>query len=138
MKAWGIIVLSMIFLLACTDRRPEIERAMKKYDRLILRVDADSIADCFTLNGKLGAVSGRDSIRAFLKTFGDVNVLQQQSSTTSIVIKNDSARQEGTYFQKVIVKGDTIVATGHYTASWVWDGVQGWLLKNMITVPDKK
>ncbi|SHH87271.1 SnoaL-like domain-containing protein [Chryseolinea serpens] len=138
MKVRRSFVLCMIFLSACTDRKQGIENAMKKYDRLILHVDADSIADCFMPDGKLGTVSGRDSIRAFLKRFGDVKVLQQRSSTTAIAMKGDSARQDGTYFQEVILNGDTITATGKYTASWVWDGAQGWLLENMVNVPDKK
>lgn len=138
MKNAVVFPLSMIFLLACANRKQEIESAMKKYDRLILHVDADSIADCFMPDGKLGTVSGRDSIRAFLKRFGDVKVLQQRSSTTAMVMTGDSARQDGTYFQEVILNGDTITATGKYTASWVWDGAQGWLLKNMVNVPDKK
>jgi hypothetical protein len=138
MKNSGVMFLCMLMLLACADRRPAVEAAMRKYDRYILQVNADSIASCFAPDGRLGKLAGRDSIRAFLKTFNDVKVLEQGSTSKTIVMDGDNAKQEGHYRQKAIVEGDTIVGTGKYTASWVWDEQAGWLLKNMETFPDKK
>jgi hypothetical protein len=138
MKNVAVLSLCVFLLLACADRRPEIERAMKRYDRFILQVDADSIASCFAPDGRLGKLGGRDSIRAFLKTFNEVKVLEQASTSETVVIDGDAARQEGHYRQKVILEGDTIIGTGKYSATWVWDGQAGWLLKKMETFPDKE
>jgi hypothetical protein len=112
---------------------------MKYYDHLIQKLNADSIALLYTPNGKLGDVAtGRDSIRKFLSSFKNVQVLSQKSITTSIIMYNDSATQKGTYIQTDILSGkDTIVVKGEYTAHWLWIKREGWHINHMETIPIK-
>ena len=134
-----ILFLAVISLIAsCKNEKEEIEIVMKEYDRLILNVDADSIANTFLINGEMGEVGktkviGRDSIQALLKTFSHFKVLSNQSSTTFIEIKKDSAKQEGTFRQKVIVNKDTLRAEGEFFATWIKQRNGKWLLKRMMT-----
>lgn len=134
-----ILFLSIITLIvSCKNEKEEIEIAMKEYDRLILNVDADSIANTFLINGEMGEVGktkviGRDSIRALLKTFSHFKVLSNKSNTTSIEIKEDSAKQKGTFHQTVIVNKDTLRAEGEFFATWVKQRNDKWLLKRMMT-----
>jgi hypothetical protein len=114
-----------------------VELAMKKYDHLILGMNADSIALIYTSDGELGKMAkGRDSIRNFLNGFRNFRVLMQSSETNNISIDHDSAFQTGTYWQTVIVPSkDTISVRGSFTAFWIWQIRNGWLLRRMETQP---
>jgi hypothetical protein len=112
---------------------------MKRYDRLVKKMDADSIALSYTEDGELGGIAkGRDSIRNFLATFRNVNVLSQVSQTSSIKITGDSALQKGNYIQVVVVDNkDTVTVKGEYTANWIWINKKELLIKKMATKPIK-
>src|SRR2546422_9984671 len=67
MKKFQILCMALL-LTACADRKSEIESAMNQYDKLAFRMNADSIADSYLLNGILsgkgmGKFVGRNSIR---------------------------------------------------------------------------
>ena len=71
------ILLSIPGLLSCNHSRSRdgVEEAMHTYDRLILKMDVDSIALLYTPDGDLGKIAhGRDSIRRFLARFKDFKV----------------------------------------------------------------
>ena len=134
--------LCIVFLLSCNATRHSkniagVESAMKKYDHLILKLDADSISLLFTPNGNLGNIAiGQDSIRKFLSSFKNVSVLSQSSTTSSIIISGDSAIQKGSYFQTyLIAEKDTVKVKGDYLAVWQWLKQKGWLIKKMTTTP---
>ena len=116
-----------------------VEKRMKYYDHLIQKLDADSIALLYTPDGKLGAMAqGRDSIKNFLSTFKNIQVLSQQSTSDSIIIINDTAIQKGFYTQKDVVNNkDTITVKGKYTTTWQWMPNDGWHIKKMETQPIK-
>jgi len=128
-----------LFLSCNTTAHNEkgVEAAMKKYDRLIKKMDATAIAMLYTPDGDLGEMAhGRDSIKKFLATFKNVRVLAQSSTTSSISINGDSSFQKGTYRQMVLINGkDTVKVKGEYTAHWLWVSGQGWLIKHMATKP---
>ena len=135
-------LFSVIFALASCGARhseKEIEDAMTHYDRLIYKMDADSIALLYTNDGDLGTVAhGRDTIRKFLSSFKNVRVLSQSSITTSIEMKDDTAYQKGTYAQVALMNGkDTLHANGTYAACWHWIPQEGWRIKKMETQPEK-
>jgi ketosteroid isomerase-like protein len=135
-----VILFSAIF--SCntkTHSKEEIESAMKNYDRLIEKTDADSIALVYAKDGQLGSIAnGRDSIRKFLARFKDFHVLSQETETRSIVISGDSAIQKGIYHQVTITpKKDTVHVSGEFEATWIWNYEGGWLLKKMETKPLK-
>ena len=132
------ILTDLIFLLSCNSTRHNksgVESAMKRYDNLILKLDADSISMLYTADGNLGDIAiGRDSIKRFLSSFKNVQVLTQSSITVSINIIRDTAIQKGTYTQTDLVSGkDTVKVKGEYTARWQWIRKKGWHIKHMIT-----
>jgi len=97
-----IILTGILFLFSCNDQhnRAGVEAAMKHYDHLIKKLDADSISLLYTADGNLGDIAqGRDSIKRFLSSFTNVQVLSQASQTSSIELFGDSAIQKGTYQQ---------------------------------------
>ncbi len=141
-KKWVLITVIIFIIASCASTRKsnrEIENAMKQYDHLIKKLDADSIALLYTPDGNLGnIVTGRDSIRKFLSSFKNVEVLSQSSSTESISIQKDSSMQKGKYWQTDLLNGkDTIKVKGTYIATWVWIPKQGWHIKRMLTSPIK-
>jgi ketosteroid isomerase-like protein len=135
--AWGLLLISLS-LAACRARqhsKPEIEAAMNLYDRLLQKMDGDSIALLYTVDGDLGTMAhGRDSIRAFLATFKNVRVLAVTSSTDTLEINRDTAYQIGVYSQDALINGrDTVHLKGIYHAKWIWNQEEGWRLKTMLT-----
>ena len=135
-----LLFANCLLLLSCTTsthNKSGVEAAMKYYDHLILKLDADSIALLYTPDGNLGGMAiGRDSIKQFLSTFKNVQVLSQVSTTDSIHIIRDTAIQKGSYTQTDIVAGkDTLHVKGEYTVQWQWIHKQGWHIKKMITKP---
>ena len=110
---------------------------MKEYDRLIKKMDADSIALLYTQDGDLGTIAhGRDSIRNFLSIFKNVKVMSQSSTSDSVNIIADTAYQKGTYKQVVVVSPkDTLTVKGTYSAVWLWIKPNGWHIKKMHTKP---
>lgn len=117
--------------------REGVERAMRRYDSLIVRMNTDSIALIFTSDGDLGTVAhGRDSIRKFLARFAAFKVLSQTSATDSIIVNVDTATQTGHYRQKTIIPvNDTVEVKGAFNARWQFERDSGWQLKRMETVP---
>ncbi|MBS1731344.1 MAG: nuclear transport factor 2 family protein [Bacteroidetes bacterium] len=132
------ITFCSIALLSCSNKthtKEDVELAMKQYDRLIQKMDTDSIALLYTEDGDLGEMAhGRDSIRKFLASFKGFKVLSQLSTSDSINLVGDSALQKGTYRQVVITpKNDTVTVKGEYKANWVWLSKNGWHIKRMET-----
>lgn len=134
-----ILFISLLSDFSCyAQPRNEsgVETAMKKYDRLILKTNADSIAMLYSPDGELGNVAtGRDSIRNFLNRFNNYKVLMQESKTSFITINRDTAFQTGIYRQKVIIpSGDTVLVKGIFNAKWIWTK-NVWEIKRMDTQP---
>ena len=132
-----IIFIPLFSCNASRHNKNGVELAMKQYDHLILKLDADSIALLYTPDGDMGGIAhGRDSIRNFLLTFKNLRVLSQSSNTSFIKMSGDSSLQKGTYHQTVIVAGkDTLNVKGEYTATWIWISKSGWHIKRMETRP---
>ena len=132
------ILILLISLSSCnttSHNKQGVEAAMKYYDHLIQRLDADSISILYTADGNLGDIAiGRDSIRKFLSSFKNVNVLSQSSTTGSIKMIRDTAIQTGTYTQTDLLSGkDTVKVKGTYIARWQWTRKEGWHIKRMTT-----
>jgi len=136
----GVLLLALA--VSCDvphHKNADIESSMKYYDHLIQQLDADSISLLYAPDGSLGDVAtGRDSIRRFLKTFKNIQVLYQSSTTASIEIKKDTAVQKGNYIQTDVLNDhDTVTVKGEYIATWQWIGNEGWRIKRMETKPAK-
>ena len=137
-----LLFLNIFFFLSCNSTRVSknktgVEAAMKKYDGLILKLDAGAISLLYTPDGNLGNIAiGRDSIKKFLSSFKNVRVLSQSSTTSSIIISGDSAVQKGSYLQTdLISEKDTVKVKGDYETVWQWIKQKGWLIKKMTTTP---
>ena len=134
------LLLVLLMLSACGVRRDRagVERAMQRYDSLLLRMNTDSIARLFTVDGDLGTVAhGRDSIRQFLARFAAFKVLSQSSTTDSIALDHDTAVQTGHYHQRTVVPvNDTVAVKGAFTARWLFVHDSGWQLRRMETVSE--
>lgn len=139
---FALIVTAIWLPVSCkrTHTEREISEQMAKYDRLLEKMNTDSIADLYTENGQLGNVAkGRDSINRFLKTFSNYRVIQNKSTTDSIRILGDSAIQIGSYTQITILPGkDTAHLTGRFRAIWKLAGSNGWKIYRMETSPTAK
>jgi len=135
-KAPLIILLAFTACVSYVHRQQEVQDAMQHYDRLVQKMDADSIALLYTADGDLGTIAhGRDSIRRFLSSFKNVSLLRVTSSTDSLAMTGDTAFQSGHYEQSGLMNGkDTFFATGIYHAQWVWIKKEGgWHIKKMTT-----
>ncbi len=143
----NVVIGFVIALLvsACADRKGEIEAAMRQYDKLIFHIAADSLADSYIPNGKMGGKGmkwqiGRDSIRKFLKSFNSagIHLISNGTKAKSITFNGDTAIVDGSYEQKAkLAQGDTGVYTGTFTAKWLKSTEGRWLLAQMYTVPVK-
>ena len=138
----GQFVLFISLFYSCAAKRhenKEIEQAMQNYDRLIQKMNEDSIAMLYARDGDLGQMAhGRDSIRKFLSAFKNYKVLSQSSATDSITLIDNSGVQTGKYRQVVITpKNDTVTVKGEFTSNWIWLNGEGWLIKKMETKPLK-
>jgi ketosteroid isomerase-like protein len=131
--------LCMLCMISCNDYHDKkgVDLAMKQYDHLIKKMDADSIALLYTPDGDLGGIArGRDSIKKFLSTFKNIRVLSQASTTKSIEVHGDTSIQKGTYRQIVLMhEKDTVKVNSEYITTWLWMPQDGWHIKRMITKP---
>lgn len=141
MKKILILIIALGTLQSCGNKgskvheKKEIDAAMREYDHVLQTVDPYAIADLYTEDGEMGMIQGRDSIEAYLKTFEDLKVISQTSSTDNIEMLGDSAVQTGQYVQiDVVADTDTVTVRGTYKALWLWDG-DAWKLKRMETTP---
>jgi len=129
-------------LYACTNHAKESpEEVIKKYERFVLEMKADSIARLFTTDAEIGhegqpPVVGRDSIYSFLSSFRNVRVIHNRDEIVSSSIRDDSAVVNGSYTQTVIVSGkDTVNVAGKFTAIMVRNK-NDWLISKMKTRSD--
>jgi len=138
------IIIASVLLIACADRKAEIEKVMHQYDQLTFRMSADSLADSYLPNGILNGKGmkkqvGRDSIRKFFKSFNpaDIHLISNGTKIKLVTFKGDTAVAEGTYKQKAkLAQGDTGVYTGNFTAKWLKENNR-WFIASMYTVPTK-
>ena len=116
------------------------EDVIKKYERLVLEMKADSISQLFTTDAEIGhedqpPVKGRDSIYSFLSSFKNVRVINNRDEIVSSSIRDDSAMVNGSYTQTVIVSGkDTVNVAGRFTATMLRDKSKNWLISKMKTL----
>jgi ketosteroid isomerase-like protein len=137
--------LAVSIVSVCSHSQPPIKETpqdvIKRYERLVLEMKADSIAQLFTTDAEIGhadqpVVKGRDSIYSFLSSFKNVRVINNRDEIVSSSIKNDSATVNGSYTQTVIVsEKDTVNVAGKFTATMIRDK-NNWLISKMKTRSD--
>lgn len=140
---------ALLALVACVSPRRDagedrraVEAGLQLYGALIRAMDADGVAALFAEDGELGTNGqpphrGRDDIRAYLKSFGNVKVLSDEMTTASIDVAGDSAMARGSYQQTAKVGDDAPVHVhGGFEAVWVRQSDGRWLIKRMTAFPE--
>ena len=119
----------------------QIREAMRAYDRMVLAMDSNAIANLYVPGGEArhdGALiaQGPDAIRTFLATFdGKVKVESTQSTIESITTDHSTAIASGAFHQRVHTLPDqkVIEVSGRFEAQWVLLDDHRWHLKTMST-----
>lgn len=136
-----ILSLFTLILQSCGNKDEKgVLSSLQRYDRYLLNLDADSLATIFAENGELGqegqpSISGRETIRNYIKSFTNVKVHENKSESQSIQFSGDSAVQKGKFDQLLSFHTDTVRGSGEFNAVWVKDKSNDWLLRKMITKP---
>ena len=135
------LAVSILIIYSCSETsiKDTPREVIRKYERLVLEMKADSISQLFTAGAEVGhenqpVIKGRDSIYSFLSSFKNVHVLSNRDEIVSSSIRDDSATVDGNYKQTVIVSGkDTVNVAGKFTATMVRDRDKTWLISRMKT-----
>jgi len=133
---------AVLFLGACAskpDPRPRLEAALARYARLSTAMAHDSVAALFTEDGELAGggpapLVGPAAIAAFLHTFSGYHVLEDELVADTTRIVADTAWQDGTYRQRVVIpSGDTVQVSGRFRITWRDLPGAGWKIRRMET-----
>jgi uncharacterized protein (TIGR02246 family) len=131
-----------LFMSSCNhSEKQDVEAVIKKYERLTLKMDADSISKMYAVDGELGNgsqhfIKGRDSIYSFLSSFTNVRVLSNADSIKNISFKNDEATVTGIFRQTVLIdQKDTVMANGQFIINLIPDKNKRWLIQRAQTKP---
>jgi len=119
----------------------QVKAAMRRYDQLVLSMNAQGIAAMFTPDGEIvnaGKTVARTpaSIRAFLDSFdGKVRVEENASSIESVTGTGASAIMTGTYQQKALMLSDKreIRVQGKFEVEWSRQPDGQWLIRRIST-----
>ena len=143
-----LILFALLILSGCgttargqAERSRDLDAAISHYGRLVKAMASDSIAALYTDDGELAglgqpAITGQDSIRAFLHGFDDYRVLAATMVVDSSRLAGDTGIQHGRYTQRVrLPAGDTVEVSGRFTAEWVIGPAGTWRIRRMGTAP---
>jgi uncharacterized protein (TIGR02246 family) len=123
------------------DARSEVESAMQDYARLQAVADSDGLAASYTQDGELlepgmEALSGREAIKKFLASFGDVRIEWASMTSGAIDVWGDAAVQRGSYAQRVTLPGKPAEEhRGRYVAQWSRQASGKWLIRRLMMQP---
>jgi len=121
------------------DAEEQVKAAMRRYDQLVLAMNAEGIAAMFTPDGELidagkTVASTPASIRSFLQSFdGKVRVEENTSSIESITVTGATAILTGTYQQKALLLPykREIRVQGTFEVEWSRQPDGQWLVRRM-------
>jgi len=119
----------------------QVKAAMRRYEKLVLSMDAEGISAMFTPDGEIvdaGKTVARTpaSIRAFLGSFdGKVRVEENVNSIESVTVTGVAALLTGTYQQKALILADKseIRVQGKFEVEWSRQPDGRWLIRRMST-----
>jgi ketosteroid isomerase-like protein len=119
----------------------QVKAAMRRYEKLVLSMDAEGISAMFTPDGEIvdaGKTVARTpaSIRAFLGSFdGKVRVEENVNSIESVTVRGAAAILTGAYQQKALILADKleIQVQGKFEVEWSRQPDGRWLIRRMST-----
>jgi ketosteroid isomerase-like protein len=129
--------------VAQRSEKAQVERALAAYNARVAAMAHDSVAATYTADGEMGETGqpltrGREAIRARLASFSGYRVLANRLVADSTRVKADTARQWGSYWQRVRrPAGDTVEARGTFAATWQRQGTGSWQIRRMIATPQR-
>jgi len=144
-KTWGVVFDGLYTRkkteASTLDAEEQVKAAMRRYDQLVLAMNAEGIAAMFTPDGELidagkTIASTPASIRAFLQSFdGKVRVEENASSIESVTVTGATAILTGTYQQKALLIPDKreIRVQGKFEVEWSRQPDGQWLVRRMST-----
>jgi hypothetical protein len=137
---YGIITAATyLFAHAGNQAKSTPQDVIKKYERYVREMRADSLVQLFTSDAEIGhegqpPIRGRDSIYRLLASLTNVKVINNRDSVSNVFIREDSAIVNGNYSQTVVISGkDTINVTGLFTSNLILDQNKRWLIWRMHT-----
>ena len=134
--------LSACATVTAVDPRPQVDAALQHYSELMLHMDNAGIAGLFAEDGELkntdqAPAYGPGAVRAFLDTFKDTRVLKYQIHADAMIVRGDTAAQNGTYHEEVTLPNQqTVDVSGHFNLVWVRSADGRWLIHQLLTTPD--
>lgn len=150
MKRFAAVVLATV-LAGCAAKDPDaipkkqavdsmtVESRLQRYEFMTLRMDHEGIASLFAPDGRLlregaPALVGPDSIQKFLAGFVGYKVLEEHIAAETTTVRADSARQTGTWRQRVqLPDGKVVEVHGRFETRWMRDNSDQWMIKSMGT-----
>ena len=120
----------------------QVEARLQRYAFLALRMDNAGIASLFAPDGRLlregqPPLVGPDSIRTFLASFLGYHVLEEHIAAETTAVAADSARQAGTWRQRVqLPDGKVVEVHGRFHTRWMRDNSDEWMIKSMGTTSE--
>ena len=122
-----------------TQEESQVTASLDRYRQLVLRGDAERLADMYAPRGELWHNAekhhlGPEQIRLFMENSADHKVQSFELRALSTVVEEGAVKQRGTYQQRVRVpNGSDIQAAGEFEATWVHEPDGRWLLSRMHT-----
>lgn len=123
------------------DARHDVDAALREYARLLKATDAAGLAACYTTDGELlnpgmEALKGREAIRAFLASFGEIRIESATMTPDATEVYDDQAFQWGSYSQRVAEPGKPAADHGgRFAAQWSRQADGRWLIRRLLTQP---
>ena len=147
------LALVVLVGLACrsagTDAREQhtrdstsVDAALQRYAALVIAMDHDAIGRLFADSGRLlragqPPMIGPAAVSAFLESYQDYHVEQNEITPDSTQVQGDSARQVGRYHQRVQLPDHTTVEVrGHFETIWTKVGTD-WRIASMRAEGDR-
>ena len=123
-----IVIVQFILIFKCQAQRSEdsigVYNALRLYEDLVTRMNADSIGTLFAEDGALvkspsESIIGPRAVREYLKSFSAFHVLSHRMHCDTLIFENGYAIQAGEYRQQVrIPSGDTVNVAGTFHVEW--------------------
>lgn len=140
-----IIIVQFMLTFKCQAQTREdsigVNKALRLYENLVTRMNADSIGVLFGKDGVLvkspsESIIGSTAVSEYLKSFSSFHVYSYRINCDTLIFKNGYAIQTGEYWQQVrIPSGDTVNVNGRFRIEWQRFKNDSWQIHRASTTP---